>query len=84
MSNQDKMHIQLNIFKEHFKKELVTDRPTDWDGEKYNFCWQCRDEDVIVNGFYPEYCITSWGRDNTVMLMKLFQDYNYNITTITE
>jgi len=37
-------------------------------------------KDNIVNGFYSEYCIDSWGKSNTLMLMNLFKDYNYNIT----
>ena len=50
----------------------------DWDGLIYTFCWKAHDN--IVNGFIPEYCIESWGKKNTVMLMEMFEDYNYNIT----
>ena len=50
----------------------------DWDGLIYTFCYKAKDK--IVNGFYPTYCIESWGKDNTVMLMELFKDYDYNIT----
>jgi len=32
-----------------------------------------------VNGFAPTYCIESWGKSNTVMLMELFKDYSYSI-----
>ena len=51
---------------------------SDWDGLIYTFCYKAKDK--IVNGFYPTYCIESWGKDNTAMLMELFKDYNYNIT----
>ena len=50
----------------------------DWDGLIYTFCY--RDKDNLVNGFAPTYCIESWGKSNTVMLMELFKDYDYNIT----
>ena len=50
----------------------------DWDGLIYTFCWKAHDN--IVNGFIPEYCIESWGKINTVMLMEMFEDYNYTIT----
>ena len=58
---------------------LSNTNPTgDWDGLIYTFCYHSKDE--LVNGFYPTYCIESWGKINTVMLMELFKDYNYNIT----
>ena len=50
----------------------------DWDGLIYTFCYKAKDN--LVNGFYPTYCIESWGKINTVMLMELFKDYDYNIT----
>ncbi len=50
----------------------------DWDGLIYTFCYT--DKDYLANGFHPTYCIESWGKDNTLMLMELFEDYNYNIT----
>ena len=56
----------------------VTNVLGDWDGLIYTFCYKAKDK--IVNGFYPTYCIESWGKDNTVMLMELFKDYDYNIT----
>ncbi len=56
----------------------VTNVAGNWDGLIYTFCY--RDKDNLVNGFAPTYCIESWGKDNTVMLMELFKDYNYNIT----
>ncbi len=56
----------------------VTNVMKDWDGLIYTFCWKAHDN--IVNGFIPEYCIESWGKKNTVMLMEMFEDYNYNIT----
>ena len=78
MSNQDKMHTQLNIF-DGQSDALFNNNPTgDWDGLIYTFCYQSKDN--IVNGFIPTYCINSWGKPNTVMLMELFKDYNYTIT----
>ena len=78
MSNQEKMHTQLNIF-EGQSSGLINNNPTqDWDGLIYTFCYQSKDN--IVNGFYSTYCIESWGKLNTVMLMELFKDYNYSIT----
>ena len=50
----------------------------DWDGLIYTFCYT--DKDYLANGFHPTYCIESWGKDNTLMLMELFEDYNYSIT----
>ena len=50
----------------------------DWDGLIYTFCY--KDKDKLVNGFYQTYCIESWGKSNTVMLMEMFKDYSYNIT----
>ena len=49
----------------------------DWDGLIYTFCY--RDKDNLVNGFAPTYCIESWGKSNTVMLMEMFKDYSYSI-----
>ncbi len=49
----------------------------DWDGLIYTFCYT--DKDNLVNGFAPTYCIESWGKSNTVMLMELFKDYSYSI-----
>ena len=56
----------------------VTNVLGDWDGLIYTFCYKAKDN--LVNGFYPTYCIESWGKINTVMLMELFKDYDYNIT----
>ena len=56
----------------------VTNVAGNWDGLIYTFCYKAKDK--IVNGFYPTYCIESWGKINTVMLMELFKDYDYNIT----
>ena len=50
----------------------------DWDGLIYTFCYHSKEEQC--NGFYPTYCIESWGKINTVMLMEMFKDYSYNIT----
>ena len=50
----------------------------DWDGLIYTFCYT--DKDYLANGFHPTYCIESWGKINTVMLMEMFKDYDYSIT----
>ena len=55
-----------------------TNPTKDWDGLIYTFCYYSKDD--LSNGFYPYYCIQSWGKTNTVMLMEMFKDYNYNIT----
>ncbi len=78
MSNPEKMHTQLNIFDGQSDKLIDNNSTTDWDGLIYTFCYHSKDN--IVNGFVQEYCIESWGKDNTVMLMKLFEDYKYSIT----
>ena len=78
MFTQDKMHTQLNIF-EGQSNALFNNNPTaNWDGLIYTFCYTSKDN--IVNGFHQTYCIESWGKLNTVMLMELFKDYSYNIT----
>ena len=56
----------------------VTNVLKDWDGLIYTFCY--KDKDNLVNGFYQTYCIESWGKINTVMLMEMFKDYDYSIT----
>ena len=78
MSNQDKMHTQLNIFDGQSEGLIDNNVTTDWAGLIYTFCYTSKDN--IVNGFYSTYCIESWGKLNTVMLMELFKDYNYSIT----
>ena len=78
MSNQDKMHTQLNIFDGQSEGLIDNNVTTDWDGLIYTFCYTSKDN--IVNGFVQEYCIDSWGKSNTQMLMNLFKDSNYNIT----
>ena len=78
MSNPEKMHTQLNIFDGQSDKLINNNVTTDWDGLIYTFCYTSKDN--IVNGFYSEYCIDSWGKDNTLMLMNMFKDCNYNIT----
>jgi len=78
MSNPEKMHTQLNIFDGQSDKLINNNVTTDWDGLIYTFCYTSKDN--IVNGFYQEYCIDSWGKDNTLMLMNMFKDCNYNIT----
>ena len=78
MSNPVKMPIQLNIFDGQSEGLIDNNVTTDWDGLIYTFCYHSKDN--IVNGFIPEYCIDSWGKDNTLMLMNLFKDYKYSIT----
>ena len=78
MSNQDKMHTQLNIFDGQSEGLINNNVTTDWDGLIYTFCYHSKDN--IVNGFVQEYCIDSWGKSNTLMLMNLFKDYKYSIT----
>ena len=78
MSNPEKMPIQLNIFDGQSEGLIDNNVTTDWDGLIYTFCYHSKDN--IVNGFIPEYCIESWGKDNTLMLMNLFKDYKYSIT----
>ena len=78
MSNPEKMPIQLNIFNGKSDALINNNVTEDWDGLIYTFCYTSKDN--IVNGFYSEYCIDSWGKSNTLMLMNLFKDYNYNIT----
>ena len=78
MSNQDQILTQLNIF-DGQSEGLINNKGTeDWDGLIYTFCYTSKDN--IVNGFYSEYCIDSWGKSNTLMLMNLFKDYKYSIT----
>ena len=78
MSNPEKMHTQLNIFNGKSDALNCQQPNEDWDGLIYTFCYTSKDN--IVNGFYSEYCIDSWGKDNTLMLMNLFKDYKYSIT----
>ena len=78
MSNPEKMPIQLNIFDGQSEGLIDNNVTTDWDGLIYTFCYTSKDN--IVNGFYQEYCIDSWGKSNTLMLMNLFKDYKYSIT----
>ena len=78
MSNQEKMHVQLNIFEGQSNALFYKNPTANWDGLIYTFCYTSKDN--LVNGFYSTYCIQSWGKSNTVMLMELFKDYNYTIT----
>ena len=78
MSNQDQILTQLNIFNGQSEGLINNNVSTDWDGLIYTFCYTSKDN--IVNGFYSEYCIESWGKSNTLMLMNLFKDYKYSIT----
>ena len=78
MSNQDQILTQLNIFNGQSEGLINNNVSTDWDGLIYTFCYHSKDN--IVNGFVSEYCIESWGKSNTLMLMNLFKDYKYSIT----
>ena len=79
MSNQDMIASQKVTTTDSNNSAFdVTNVLGDWDGLIYTFCY--KDKDNLVNGFYQTYCIESWGKINTVMLMELFKDYDYNIT----
>ena len=79
MSNQDMIASQKVTTTDSNNSAFdVTNVLKDWDGLIYTFCY--KDKDNLVNGFYQTYCIESWGKINTVMLMELFKDYDYNIT----
>tara|TARA_Y100001956_G_C4038387_1_gene149488 strand:+ start:62 stop:331 length:270 start_codon:yes stop_codon:yes gene_type:complete len=79
MSNQDTIASQKVTTTDSNKEAFdVKNVLKDWDGLIYTFCY--KDKDNLVNGFYQTYCIESWGKINTVMLMELFKDYDYNIT----
>ena len=79
MSNQDMIASQKVTTTDSNNTAFdVTNVLKDWDGLIYTFCY--KDKDNLVNGFYQTYCIESWGKINTVMLMELFKDYDYNIT----
>ena len=78
MSNQDQILTQLNIFDGQSEGLINNNVTEDWDGLIYTFCYHSKDN--IVNGFVQEYCIESWGKSNTLMLMNLFKDYKYSIT----
>ena len=79
MSNQDTIASQNVTTTDSNNTAFdVTNVLGDWDGLIYTFCY--KDKDNLVNGFYQTYCIESWGKINTVMLMEMFKDYDYNIT----
>ena len=79
MSNQDMIASQKVTTTDSNNSAFdVTNVLGDWDGLIYTFCYHSKDN--IVNGFIPEYCIDSWGKSNTLMLMNLFKDYKYSIT----
>ena len=79
MSNQDMIASPKVTTTDSNKKAFdVNNVLKDWDGLIYTFCYHSKDEQC--NGYYPTYCIESWGKTNTVMLMELFKDYNYSIT----
>ena len=79
MSNQDQIASpKVTTTDSNHEAFDVTNVLKDWDGLIYTFCY--KDKDNLVNGFYQTYCIESWGKSNTVMLMEMFKDYDYNIT----
>ena len=79
MSNQDMIASQKVTTTDSNNSAFdVTNVLGDWDGLIYTFCYHSKDN--IVNGFVQEYCIDSWGKSNTLMLMNLFKDYKYSIT----
>ena len=79
MSNQDMIASQKVTTTDSNNTAFdVTNVLKDWDGLIYTFCY--KDKDNLVNGFYQTYCIESWGKINTVMLMEMFKDYDYSIT----
>ena len=79
MSNQDTIASQKITTTDSNNNPFdVTNVAKDWDGLIYTFCYHSKEEQS--NGYYPTYCIDSWGKDNTVMLMEMFKDYNYSIT----
>ena len=79
MSNQDQIASQKNTSTDCNHEAFDVNNTTkDWDGLIYTFCYKSKEEQS--NGYYPQYCIESWGKDNTLMLMELFEDYNYSIT----
>ena len=79
MSNQDMIASQKVTTTDSNNNAFdVTNVLKDWDGLIYTFCY--KDKDNLVNGFYQTYCIESWGKINTVMLMEFFKDYDYSIT----
>ena len=79
MSNQDMIASQKVTTTDSNNSAFdVTNVLKDWDGLIYTFCY--KDKDNLVNGFYQTYCIESWGKINTVMLMEMFKDYDYSIT----
>ena len=79
MSNQDMIASQKVTTTDSNNSAFdVTNVLGDWDGLIYTFCYKAKDN--LVNGFYQTYCIESWGKINTVMLMEMFKDYDYNIT----
>ena len=79
MSNQDTIASQNVTTTDSNNTAFdVTNVLGDWDGLIYTFCY--KDKDNLVNGFYQTYCIESWGKINTVMLMEMFKDYDYSIT----
>ena len=69
---------QTNTKSDNHPPDSYHNPTKDWDGLIYTFCWHSKEEQS--NGYYPQYCIDSWGKDNTLMLMEMFKDYNYSIT----
>ena len=78
MSNQDTIASQKITTTDSNPDPFdVTNVTKDWDGLIYTFCWHSKEEQSP--GYYPHYCIESWGKDNTLMLMEMFKDCNYSI-----
>ena len=69
---------QTNTKSDNHPSDSYHNPTADWDGLIYTFCWHSKEEQS--NGYYPQYCIDSWGKDNTLMLMEMYKDYNYSIT----
>ena len=78
MSNQDQIASQKNTSTDCNHEAFdVNNVVGDWDGLIYTFCYKSKEEQS--NGYYPTYCIESWGKKNTIMLMEMFEDYSYSI-----
>ena len=78
MSNQDQIASpKVTTTDSNHEAFDVNNVTKDWDGLIYTFCYKSKEEQS--NGYYPTYCIDSWGKVNTLMLMEMFEDYSYSI-----
>ena len=78
MSNQDQIASpKVTTTDSNHEAFDVNNTTKDWDGLIYTFCYKSKEEQS--NGYYPTYCIDSWGKVNTLMLMEMFEDYSYSI-----